>query len=145
MLCVASGQAWARRVGLLRASPPTNPTAVDQWPHSKFEQVLPNQSWVRLLDGGSAGADRFLYRLLFVDRFGLLPISFEGCHERLTGVRPRAGTNNLRLLKQVLEAFPRNVSLESILLHSAQTELFCKFGKRWFYFIYGWDIYWIQR
>jgi hypothetical protein len=38
MLCVASGRAWPRRVGLLRAWPPTSPTAVDHWRRSRFEQ-----------------------------------------------------------------------------------------------------------
>jgi hypothetical protein len=28
------------------------------------------------------------HRLLFLDRFGLLPISFDRCHEGLTSVRP---------------------------------------------------------
>ena len=73
--------------------------------------------WMRVLRYGC-----LLSWLLFVDRYRLLPISFKGCHERLAGVRPRARSNNLRLIEQVLEAFPRNVSLEGSLLPAAQAE-----------------------
>jgi len=71
--------------------------------------------WMRVLRYGC-----LLSWLFFVDRYRLLPISFKGCHERLAGVRPRARSNNLCLIEQVLEAYPRNVSLEGSLLRAAQ-------------------------